>query len=230
MKLETFISLKTPLARRRILELLNQGKIVVNGKVATDLMREIRPKTDKIQLDKKMMTQDIPAFVYYKFNKPKGVLSTLGDPQNRRNLDEFVKKLPQFVFPVGRLDRLTTGLLLFTNDGEFSNHLCHPQFHVTKCYRVTVGKKLTKNDVARFQKPMILEDGPFSFTKCEWLEPTVMMVNVEEGRNRIVRRACAHLGYEVIKLKRLAIGAVELGALKEGEFKKMNSKEVDGFR
>lgn len=226
LKLETFISLKTPLARRRILALLTAHKISVNGKIATDLMMIIDPHKDKVKVESSMLSSEVPAFAYYKFYKPKDVVSTMGDPAGRRNLEEFVRKLPEYVFPVGRLDRQTTGLLLFTNNGEFANKLCHPQYHVSKRYRVTVDKKVTKNDLLRFENSMILEDGPFKFKKVELVEPSVLMVSLEEGRNRIVRRACAHLGYEVIRLKRYAIGNIELGDLPEGHFKKLTKVEV----
>lgn len=229
MKLETFISLKTPLARRKIFSLLKEKKILVNGKIAVDLLMSINPSIDKVKVATQTLSAGVPAFVYYKFYKPKDVISTLGDPKGRKNLEDFIKKLPEYVFPVGRLDRNTTGLLLFTNNGEFANKLCHPHYKVAKLYRVTLDKKITKQDLLRFEQTMILEDGPFSFKKIDLVEPTVLMVTLEEGRNRIIRRACAHLGYEVTRLKRYAIGPIELGTLEEGHFKKLTKSEISAL-
>jgi len=164
--------------------------------------------------------------VYYKFHKPKDVICTLDDPRGRDDLAQFLKHLPEGLFPVGRLDRHTTGLLLFTNDGEMANRILHPSYELEKVYRVTIDRSFKDSDCRRLLGGFFLEDGPVKFSSVERVSDVTVMVAIHEGRNRIVRRSFATLGYEVKGLKRLAIGPILLGNLDVGKFAKFSIGEM----
>ena len=133
--------------------------------------------------------------------------------------------VPEQIFAVGRLDRNTKGLLLFTNDGNFSNRVQHPSYSISKEYRVTLDKPITKRHFQRLTNGLILEDGPVSYSKAILMDDNMLEVTLSEGRNRIVRRTFEFFGYKVKGLKRLAIGPVKLGVLKEGCFKELTKLE-----
>ncbi len=229
-RLDRFIALNTSLSRRKILELLLAKKIMVNGNPAKDLKMALDLKKDNIVVNGIKLEPVVPELVYYKFNKPLDVITTLQDPNKRRTVADFIQHLPQHVYPVGRLDRDTTGLLLLTNDGTFANAVAHPKFHVTKRYKVHLNHKITKNHIARLLSGVFLDDGPFAFSDIDWVEPKILQVTLSEGRNRIVRRAFEQLGYTVVKLIRLAIGPIQLGDLAEGRLKPLTKSELKSIR
>ena len=226
ISLSLFITQKTPLSRRKVLELIKAKKIWVNDKIATDMTMIIHPNKDRVRADKQVLEPGLPKLVYYKLNKPKGVITTLVDPRGRRTVAEFTARIPEKVVPIGRLDRDTTGLLLLTNDGHLANQIAHPSFHLPKMYQVILDQVITRANLARLLTGMVLEDGPFSFDKVEKVDEKTLRVTITEGRNRIIRRAFTQLGYEVQKLKRLSIGPVQLGKLEKGQLKRLTTAEV----
>lgn len=207
------------LSRRAIVQLIKEGDVKVNGETITSITKEIAITKDKI-LVKGQPLEYKKALLYYKFYKPTGVISTLNDPKKRKDLTYFLAKenIPDVVFPIGRLDRDTTGLLLFTNDGEFANTLLHPKFKLEKEYKVTLDKPLTKAHLKRLQEGFFLDDGPIKMDQLDIEAPNIIWVIIHEGRNRIVRRTFEALGYKVVKLKRYRMGPYELGKLKKGSF------------
>ncbi len=221
---------KTSLSRRKILTLMLAGQIQVNGTIIKDLNKPINTTTDRIIIAGQKLEFGIPKLVYYKLNKPKGVITTLSDPQGRKTILDLISRLPEKVVPVGRLDRDTTGLLLLTNDGEFANRVSHPTFSVQKTYRVAVDHPLTKATLARLETGVILEDGPFKFHKVLNDDPKMVTVTIMEGRNRIIRRAFAQLGYKVTRLKRLSIGTITLNNLDEGYIKPLSIRELASLK
>ncbi|MGE4169100.1 MAG: pseudouridine synthase [Candidatus Margulisiibacteriota bacterium] len=228
LALEAVIAAQTQWSRRKILVLLTDRKIKVNGVIATSLSQPITAK-DKVVVDGTPLQSSAPVFHYYKFNKPRQVLSTMSDPQGRKCVGDFLKDLPPGVVPVGRLDRDTTGLLFFTNDGQFANQVAHPRFGLSKTYVLNLDRPLTKNDIRRVVTGFILDDGPVVFTRCEHRGEATYSVTIKEGRNRIVRRSFAHLGYEVKTLKRTSIGPVLLGKLEEGTFKPLTKADREAI-
>lgn len=226
LTLEQFISRKTDLARRKIFVLFQEGKITINGAKAKDITQMIDVKQDRIHLEGKLLDCEVPPLVYFKLNKPKGVITTLSDPQNRPTISDYIRRIPYKVVPIGRLDRDTTGLILITNDGELAHKIMHPSFHVSKLYHVTIDSAISKANLRRLGMGMILEDGPFQFNLVEQLSETSFKVTLSEGRNRIVRRAFSQIGYTVTKLKRLAIGPIQVGLLKEGQIKPLLPSEL----
>jgi 23S rRNA pseudouridine2605 synthase len=226
IRLDRFIILKTQLSRRKLMDLLLQKKIMVNGNPAKDFTLLLDLKKDRVVVNGLKLDQEVPRLVYYKFNKPLNVITTLQDPNNRKTIADFIGHIREHIYPIGRLDRDTTGLLLLTNDGDFANKIAHPKFHVPKKYKVHLDHKIAKTHIARLLKGVMLEDGPFAFSDIEWLEPHIVQVTLSEGRNRIVRRAFDQLGYTVVKLIRLSVGPVNLGTLPEGKLKPISPNEM----
>lgn len=227
--LEKFIASQTRLSRRRILDLLMAGKIKLNGIVAEQLTVSINPSKDRVVVNGESIYLRFD-FVYYKYNKPKGVICTMKDPNGRPCLGTVLRGLPESVVPVGRLDRDTTGLLLLTNDGDFANVITHPRYHLPKLYRVSLNRNYTPKDISKLKTGFFLEDGPVRFTDIVPISKTSLDVTICEGRNRIVRRAFEHLGYEVKSLHRASIGSVNLGSIMPGESKALSKKEVQELK
>jgi 23S rRNA pseudouridine2605 synthase len=226
MKIEPYLSSQTNLSRRKITELINQGQISINGKVITSYTENVRPGNDIIKITEKIIEYKTP-LLYYKFNKPKNVICSLQDPKDRNDLKPYLKHLPVSLFPIGRLDRNTKGLLLFTNDGNFAQKILHPKYKIHKTYRIILDKPLTKNHLNRILQGIILEDGPVEFSNLIFISKKEFILSIQEGRNRIVRRTFEHLGYQIITLKRIAIGTLQLGKLQEGKFQKLTSRQIN---
>jgi len=223
--IEQWISSQTSLSRRKILEAIKAKRVQCNEKIVDSLKHPVRRGKDTVTLDGVPILWQHP-YMYFMFNKPADVICTMSDPKGRRDLTHFLKSLPDVLFPIGRLDRQTTGLLLFTNDGEFAQKVSHPQFHIPKTYRVTLDKPLTKARHHRLLKGIFLEDGPVRFMTINPQRPKVIDVTLAEGRYRIIRRTFDFLGYTIEKLKRLQIGSLKLGKLKEGEFLKLSKNDI----
>jgi 23S rRNA pseudouridine2605 synthase len=223
--LASYLTSQTAHSRRDVFALLKAGDITVNGEIATAINMPIKPFKDKLRIKGQLVKGSV-SYVYYKMNKPKGVICTMEDPEGRAMLKPLLKDVPDTVFPIGRLDRHTKGLLLFTNHGEFSNRVSHPSYSVTKTYRVSLDKPITKYHLKRLTAGIMLEDGPVLFKSALLHEPSELEVILTEGRNRIIRRVFTFLGYEVIRLKRLSVGPVQLSKLKEGHVEKMTLTEI----
>lgn len=225
MKLLQFITSQTTYSRRDIVPLITAGKVTLNGVVVDSLTATIDTQKDRV------MVNGVPVmissgFLYYKFHKPRNVITTLSDAAGRPDLSRYVRHMPPNLFPVGRLDRQTTGLLLLTTDGELANRILHPSHGLEKLYRVTVDHKIRDADCRRLLEGFFIEDGPVKFSEVERVSDVTVLVSIHEGRNRIVRRSFAALGYEVTGLQRLAVGPILLGKLESGKFQKMTPREV----
>ncbi len=225
IKLDHYINSQSAYSRRKTLELLNEGKVKVNGKVVFQMTLMVRPDVDTIHVNGEVIAFTT-AKLYYKYNKPNNLITSITDPKGRPCIGDIIKDINKTLVPVGRLDRATTGLLLLSNDGAFTNTVCHPSFKLAKVYRVTIDKAITKGDCTKLLAGFFLEDGPVQFSKITFPSPRAVDVSITEGRNRIVRRAFEHLGHTVKKLKRLSIGPVELGSLKEGGWIGLTPNEV----
>lgn len=228
MKLEHYIAASTSYSRRQILECLTKGEVTVNNIPVDNLIQEIRPGKDVVCIQDKALTEKV-TYVYYKVNKPKHVITTTSDPKGRLSLKEAFPTLPDNVFPVGRLDRKSTGLLLFTNDGMFSDRVLRPQFKIPKVYLVELDKPLKDYDRNHFNAGIILEDGPVQFLSLSKEGKRTYSVTIDEGRNRIVRRAFDFLDYTVRELERISIGSIVLGNLRPGEVQSLSRDEVESI-
>lgn len=227
MRINRFLSMCGIASRRKADELVAAGKVEVNGKVLMDVGAKIDPQRDKVFVDGKQVKR-VHDFVYLVMNKPKDTITTLSDERGRTTVMSLVKA-KQRVYPIGRLDRNTTGVLLLTNDGEFANRLMHPKFGIPKSYRVTLETPLKPADVERLRKGVRLAEGVTAPAEVYVLgggKGKEIGITIHEGRNRQVRRMFESLGYEVKKLDRVAYGPITKEGLRRGEVRSLTRAEV----
>lgn len=218
-------------SRRDADELIEQGLVKVNGSVVNSLGTRIQV-SDKVEYKGKTLSPEQK--VYMLMNKPKGTVTTMDDPQGRRTVYELIKgKCSERVYPVGRLDRLTTGVLLLTNDGDLAAQLTHPSFEVPKLYRVLTDKPVNQKDMGRLSEGITLEDGPIKADQVNYVEggsKKEIGIELHSGRNRIVRRMFEHLGYEVLKLDRTYFAGLTKEKLARGRSRFLSAEEVSNLK
>jgi 23S rRNA pseudouridine2605 synthase len=218
-------------SRRSSEELIAAGRVTVNGKVAT-LGDRVDTARDSVAVDGTTLNLD-PSMRYYAFHKPVGVVTTMADPQGREDLRGFLPADGPRVFPVGRLDRDSEGLLLLTNDGELANRLLHPSFGVEKEYLAEVEGTPTGRQLAHARRGVDLEDGPARAVAARAVAASggrgAVRIVMAEGRKREVRRLLAAVGLPVTRLIRLRVGPVALGGLAPGALRELDPAEVRGL-
>ncbi len=203
--------------------MIADGRVEVNGEVAV-LGRRVDARRDRITVDGTPVGTD-PGLVHYLLNKPAGVVSTASDPQGRPTVTDMVPAEPR-VFPVGRLDAATEGLLLLTNDGELTHRLTHPSFGVEKEYLAEVEGTPTAGAIRRLRQGVALEDGPTAPARVSLVAPGALRITIHEGRNRQVRRMAEAVGHPVRRLVRTRIGPLRTGTLGPGEWRPLTQVEV----
>ncbi|MGB9767388.1 MULTISPECIES: pseudouridine synthase [Dictyoglomus] len=230
-RLQKFISRSGVTSRRKAEELILEGRVKVNGKVIRTLGVKIDPEKDVVEVDNKIIKPEKK--LYIALYKPVGYLSSLYDPFGRRTIKDLLKdKLSSRVYPVGRLDFDSEGLLLCTNDGEIANFVIHPRYKIPKIYEVLVNGIPKEEELKKFREGVILEEGktlPAEFEvvwKNSKTKRSLLKVVLYQGWKRQIRRMLALFGYEVLKLKRIQIGEIRLGNLKPGEFRFLNDEEI----
>lgn len=216
-------------SRRHSEELIVNGKVKVNGKVVTELGIKVDPLRDKIEV----MGKSIPPpekKVYLLMNKPRGYVTTLSDERGRKTIADLLGGVNQRVYPVGRLDYESEGLLLLTNDGELTQAITHPKHKVKKTYLVKVDGVPETEQLKEMARGLVLEDGPTAPAEVRLAgigdNRASLEISIHEGRNRQVRRMCEHIGYKVLRLRRIRIGTLELGNLQSGEVRELTKKEL----
>ena len=228
VRLQKLLAERGVASRRKAEELIEKGKVKVNGHVAR-LGDKADDRRDIILVAGKRLAQaETP--VYILLNKPRGVITTMSDEKGRRCVEELVRDVGVRVYPVGRLDRDSEGMLLLTNDGDFANAVIHPASHLPKRYRVTLRGQVTDAQGQQFRDGMMLDGRKTApadfFVVTEEPERTVVEIVLYEGRNRQIRRMCEGMGLEVARLRRISIGGVKLGMLAPGKWRHLDPKEV----
>ena len=226
IRLNKFIANAGICSRREADKLIAEGDIKINGKVVTELGTKVN-RSDKVYYKGKPLKPEKP--VYVLLNKPKDFITTTDDPENRRTVMELVKNAgDERIYPVGRLDRNTTGLLFFTNDGELAEKLAHPSNEIRKIYRVEIDKPIEEDDFNTIEGGFELEDGSVKVDKVAVIDSKGYTIGLEIhiGRNRIVRRIFEHLGYEVLKLDRVMYAGLDKLNLPRGKWRFLTEKEV----
>jgi 23S rRNA pseudouridine2605 synthase len=209
------------------------GLVVVDGEVVTRLGTKVDPRTAVIRVDGKRLPP-VSEKVYLVLHKPRGVVSTMSDPEGRRTLSDFVADRPERLFHVGRLDTDTSGLILLTNDGDFANVVAHPSFEVDKTYVAEVEGSVTRATIAQLIDGVTLDDGTVSVSAAKVLTHgegnakgrTIIELVIHEGRNRIVRRLLDHVEHPVRRLTRTRIGPIELKGLEPGGLRHLTLDEL----
>ncbi|MBX6394105.1 MAG: rRNA pseudouridine synthase [Alicyclobacillaceae bacterium] len=227
-RLQKIIAAAGLTSRRKAEEWIIQGRVRVNGEIVRELGRRADPSVDRIEVDGRLLSGG-ERKVYYIFHKPRGVVTTLYDPQGRKTVADFFRHVPERVFPVGRLDLETSGLLVVTNDGALAHALMHPRFGVKKTYRVTVSGFLSDVAAKHLEEGVLLEDGMTAPAKVAIRrrspERSEFDLTIHEGRNRQVRRMCKAVGHPVLKLVRIRYGNLTLDGLQPGESRPLTPEE-----
>lgn len=226
IRLNKYIANSGICSRREADSLIAQGLVTLNGEVCTELGRKVK-RTDRVVYQGRKINPEKP--VYVLLNKPKDFITTTDDPMDRKTVMNLVgNACEERIFPIGRLDRNTTGLLLFTNDGELAAKLSHPSNEIKKIYQVTLDKPLTKNDEEAILEGLELEDGKAEVDDMQVLsaDRKILGLEIHIGRNRIVRRIFAHLGYEVTALDRVVYAGLDKKDLKRGHYRFLSQQEV----
>ncbi len=231
-RLQKFLSQAGIASRRAAEEWIKAGKVSVNGKVVTEMGVKVDPARDVVRVDGRRV-EPAAAMVTLMLHKPYGYVSTTRDPQGRRVVTELVGNQWGRLYPVGRLDYDTTGLLLLTNDGALAHRLMHPRYRVPRTYRATVAGEVFRGEIEQLSRGVEL-DGRLvpaaALVRKREPEKTVLELTVWEGRYHLVKRLLAHLGHPVLKLKRMAFGSLKLGRLPRGASRPLAPEELAALR
>lgn len=232
MRLNKFLAECGVTSRRGADELIAEGAVQINGKRVYELGVKVNLKTDKVLVNGKPVRPEIRK-MYVIFNKPKGVMTTMEDPEGRPCIGEYFKRFESRVFPVGRLDYDSEGLLLLTNDGDFAQRVTHPKHEVLKTYLVKVDGQPTEEQIHKLRTGVTIIGGRVSAREIERLKGTAsdkydwFKIVIGEGKNRQIRRMFEKIGYDVMKLQRIAIGRLKMGGLARGEWALLTPEEVE---
>jgi 23S rRNA pseudouridine2605 synthase len=228
IRLNRYIANAGICSRRKADELILAGVVSVNGEVVAELGAKVDPLKDEIRYNGETLRRE--KMTYVLLNKPKDYITTTDDPQERRTVMHLVEKASrERIYPIGRLDRNTTGLLLMTNDGELADKLSHPRSNITKLYQIELSKSLSQGDLNKIQFGLELEDGPIKPDSVSYVaggSKREVGIQIHSGKNRIVRRIFEHLGYEVVKLDRVVYANLTKKDLPRGRWRYLDEKEI----
>jgi len=232
MRLNRFIAQAGICSRRKADELITMGLVRVDGKTVTEMGLQVDPEKQRVLVENKEIKPP-KRKLYLAFNKPKGVLTTMDDPQNRESIYHYLTDMPR-VFPVGRLDKDSEGLLILTDDGDFANMLMHPRYKLEKTYRVHIKGNATAKDIEKLETGVYLEGRktqPCSITLIKQLSGEAeYLMKIKEGRKRQIRNMFLIIGCSVKKLLRISMGSLKLGDLKPGTFRIIGEKEINEIK
>jgi 23S rRNA pseudouridine2605 synthase len=225
MRLAKYVAAAGVASRRTSEDIVRSGRVAIGGETVTDPARDVS-EADDVTVDGKPVRSATPERVVYALNKPRGVVSTARDPQGRPTVVTMVPQTER-LYPVGRLDIDTTGLILLTNQGELAHRLTHPSFEVEKTYRVVVGgPALHERALRALREGVELEDGRTSPARVRRVSADTLEITIHEGRKRQVKRMCEAVGHPVKRLERIRFGPLELGDLARGRWRRLSDAEV----
>ncbi|MGI5859050.1 MAG: pseudouridine synthase [Tepidanaerobacteraceae bacterium] len=229
IRLQKYLSQAGVASRRACENIILQGRVKVNGKTVNKLGTKVDPYKDQIEVDGSICHTRAYS-IYIIMNKPKGILTTVKDPLGRPTVIDLLKDVNERVFPVGRLDKDTEGLLLLTNDGEVTFRLTHPKYEIVKTYVAQIEGIIGKDDIKTLEKGVVLEDGITAPAQVKIVknldDSTIIEIKIHEGRKRQIRRMCRAIGHPVMSLKRTRIANLSLKGLKTGEWRLLSPKEI----
>ncbi|MBR5785619.1 MAG: rRNA pseudouridine synthase [Clostridia bacterium] len=228
LRLQKYLAQCGVSSRRGAEQIIQEGRVTVNGTVVTEMGIKVK-KGDKVTVDGQIVKQEKIKY-YILLNKPAGVLSSVKDDRGRECVVDLIEGIDARLYPVGRLDYDTTGLLLLTNDGDFMQRVTHPSFEIWKTYQAVVKGVPTETDVKRFAEGIMLDDGKTLPAVLDVVgykgNNAIVEVSIREGRNRQVRRMLERIGHPVNSLKRISFGSLELGDLKPGKWRHVQPEEI----
>lgn len=232
VRLQKYISDCGITSRRKAEVMIREGRVTVNGDVVIELGTKVNPYSDIIMVDGHLADLQAVEPIYLMLHKPRGFVTTTNDPEGRETVMNLVKEISERIYPVGRLDYLSEGLLLMTNDGEFANMIMHPKYNVTKVYEVKVFGSVTETIINKLKAGAYLEEGLVKPTSVRVIKQlptkTWLEFRLNEGRNREIRRLCEAVGLTVDKLKRLAVGGLSIEGVAPGNFRIMSKAQMLG--
>lgn len=230
MRLQKYMAMCGVASRRKSEEIIQEGRVKVNNRIVTELGTIVDPKTDKISVDGKMIKLESNK-IYIMINKPIGYVSSLKDEKGRRTVTDLIEGVNERIYPVGRLDADTTGLLLLTNDGDLAYKLTHPRNNIDKKYIAIVDGIPNKSALDSLRKGVYIDGKKTSPAKVKiakkYDEDSILDIIIHEGRNRQVKKMCEAVGHPVKKLKRVSIGEIEIGGLNVGYWRFLNDEELE---
>lgn len=234
VRVQKIISESGYCSRRKAEELISAGQVKINGHPCK-LGDRALPGKDIVTVDgEKIISSRQMKYIYLMLNKPRGYVTTMSDEMDRRCVMDLLQNVPERVYPIGRLDRNSEGLLLFTNDGKFANDIMHPSKHISKTYRVTVRPNITEEQLVQLSEGVVIDGKktlPANITVlAHEPERVVLQMVIREGRNRQIRKMCEAVGLEVARLRRIGIGPVKLGMLKPGAYRELTAQELKMLR
>lgn len=233
VRLQKYIAMSGAASRRAAEKMIDEGRISVNGVPVTEQGIKVEIGNDRVEVDG-VLVKAVEKKIYIALNKPEGYVTTVKDQFDRPTVMDLVQKeIHTRIFPVGRLDYETEGLLLMTNDGDWANRVTHPRFESSKKYYAVLKGVLTIPELNRIRRGVVIDGKKTSPAECEILEidmgMTLVELTIHEGRNRQVRKMFETVGHEVKKLRRDSVGIVELGNIPEGRFRYLTSSEIEYF-
>lgn len=231
MRINKYLALCGVDSRRKVEKLILDGKVTVNGKIVTDLATNIDEKVDEVVYDGKILKIQDTKYKYIMLNKPKGYVTTVSDELNRKTVMDLVADIDERIFPVGRLDYNTEGLLLLTNDGALAERLTKPNFGITKTYICVIEGKIKESELAMLRAGAIIDGEKLNKCKVKVTavedNKTRLEIVIDQGKNRQIRKMMEYVHKEVLFLKRIKIGELKLGGLTRGKYRELKDYEIN---
>lgn len=232
MRIAKYLAQTGIASRRHAEEYIAEGRVRLNGMVVSEMSTLVDPQTDRIEFDGRPVQAETP--VYILLHKPPGYIASASDPQGRATVLELVGDVKQRIYPVGRLDYDTSGLLLLTNDGEFTNLMIHPRFKIDKEYQACVSGRIMDQELQILRQGVVLADGLTAPAQVRLIrrdaQASVIRMTIHEGRNRQIKRMCAAIGHPLLRLSRIGLGFLSLEELGSGQYRNLHLDEVERLK